>query len=104
MELYLASRSINFASGVLAVKRLIAILLFSLMLGGCGGNDYDEDDAYEDGYEGGTLGSSKYEDAYLDGQKDSYCDWLKCAIESGDQPRSNWSSSGCGSWGSSYGC
>ena len=72
------------------MKRLIAIVLFSLMLGGCGGNDYDEDDAYEDGYEGVRPESeSNY---------DVWCEGLRDAIKNGSQSRTKWDSSGCGTW------
>ena len=72
------------------MKRSIAILLFFLMLGGCGGNDYDEDDAYEDGYEAAPPESEEYYDVW--------CEGLKRAIKNGDQPKTKWNNSGCGIW------
>ena len=86
------------------MKYLSVVLIWVVLLSGCGGDDYSEDNAYEDGYEGGELKSSKYEDAYLDGQEDAHCDWLKCSIERGDRSRSSWNTSGCGSWDSYYSC
>ena len=83
-------------------KAVVMIVFLSLLLFSCGDGGYDEDDAYEAGYDGMELKSSKYKDAYQAGQRDSYCDWLKCAIERGDKSKSDWS--GCGSWGSHYGC
>jgi len=70
------------------MKRLIATILFSLVLGGCGGNDYDEDDAYEDGYEATAPQS--------DDQYDVWCQCLRDAIKNGDQPKAKWNNSGCG--------
>ena len=59
------------------MKRLFAIGLSLFILGGCGGNDYDEDDAYEDGYEGVRPESeSNY---------DVWCEGLRDAIRSGGQ-------------------
>ena len=72
------------------MKGLIAIGLSLMMLVGCGGDDYDEDDAYEDGYEGVQPESeSNY---------DVWCEGLRDAIRSGDQSKSKWNGSGCGTW------
>ena len=82
---------------------VVSSIVILMSIGGCEEN-YDEDDAYEAGYRAGELKSSKYEDAYSDGEQDSYCDYLKCSIESGDKSKSTWQTSGGGSWSDYYGC
>ena len=76
------------------MRRFLPIfcVLSALSLSGCGdsydADDYDEDDAYEDGLEGVLENEAHH---------GRWCEGLARAIRSGNQPKTKWDGSGCGS-------